>query len=116
MNVLPGCSFLRYVDRTASDMANLWSFAVSKTNKSSSEIVNLVNIFISLGCYWMVSPTFLRFLIIRWILFDYFTLWLAILYMVMEFILDDWMRGDMANTANVMKVSVQLLKSNLSSY
>jgi hypothetical protein len=52
----------------------------------------------------------------RWILLDYFTLWFAMLYIVMEAIFEPWMNEDRANTTNVMKVSVQLLKSNLIYY
>ena len=49
----------------------------------------------------------------RCILLDYFTLWLAILYNVIVYILDYCTKSETINTAIVIKVSVQLLKSNL---
>lgn len=64
-----------------------------------------------LGYSYMVMPTFCRLAMIKLILLDYFTRWLAMLKIVIVFNPDDWIIVQGISMAIVIKVSVQLSKS-----
>jgi len=107
-----GFDLLKIVDRIAIDIANLWSPAVVNSISPYFNMIGLgLYIFIEFAYSSTLIPTFFRFRIVKWILFDSFTLWLAILVIVIDYKCFGKFEAAI-RMAIVIKVSVQLLKSN----